>query len=181
MEDVKELEKSLNLVSNKKNIILTGDFNCPDINWDTMTVNQDAQDKEIQRAVMEAATANSMVQIHEKPTRGNSLLDIVLTTNSSPIKSSNNAQGIYDHDMVITDCDTKPYYQRKRPRKCYVYSKANWDNLHEDLTKLSSTIINMYHTGSSVKNLWGIFKTKLFDYSDKHIPSKLIRSKSHLP
>jgi hypothetical protein len=30
MEDVKELEKSLNLVSNKKNIILTGNFNCPD-------------------------------------------------------------------------------------------------------------------------------------------------------
>ena len=29
MEDVKELEKSLNLVSNKKNIISTGDFNCP--------------------------------------------------------------------------------------------------------------------------------------------------------
>jgi hypothetical protein len=39
MEDVKELEKSLNLVSNKNNIILTVDFNCPDINWDTMTVS----------------------------------------------------------------------------------------------------------------------------------------------
>jgi hypothetical protein len=126
------------------------------------------------RAVMEVVTANSMVQIHEPPTRGNNLLDIVLTTNSSPIKSSNNAQGIYDHEMVVTDCDTKPYYQSKRPRKCYVCSKANWDNLHEDLTKLSSTIINMYHTGSSVNYLWGIFKTKLFDYLDKHIPSKLI-------
>jgi hypothetical protein len=59
--------------------ILTGDFNCPDINWDTMTVNQDAQDKEIQRAVMEVVTANLIVQIHEQPTRGNNLLDIVLT------------------------------------------------------------------------------------------------------
>ena len=106
MEDVKELEKSLNLVSNKINIILTGDFNCHDINWDTMTVNQDAQDKEIQRAVMEVVTANSIVQIHEQPTRGNNLLDIVLTTNSSLIKSSNNAPGISDHDMVITDCAT---------------------------------------------------------------------------
>ena len=113
MEDVKELEKSLNLVSNKKNIISTGNFNCPDINWDTMTVNQDAQDKEIQRAVMEVVTANSMVQIHEQPTRGNNLLDIVLTTNSSLIKSSNNAQGIYDHEIVVTDCHTKPYYQSK--------------------------------------------------------------------
>ena len=91
-----------------------------------MTVNQDAQDKEIQRAVMEVVTANSMVQIHEQPTRDNNLLDIVLTTNSSLIKSSNNATGISDHDMVVTDCDTKPYFQSKRPRKCYIYSKENW-------------------------------------------------------
>jgi hypothetical protein len=49
-----------------QNIILTGDFNCHDINWDTMTVNQDAQDKEIQRAVMEVVTANLIVQIHEQ-------------------------------------------------------------------------------------------------------------------
>ena len=141
-----------------------------------MTVNQDAQDKEIQRAVMEVVTANSMVQIHEQPTRGNILLDIVLTTNSSLIKSSNNAPGISDHDMVVTDCDTKPYYQSKQPRKCYIYSTVNWD-------KLSSTIINtcMYHTGSSVQNIWDIFKTELFEYLNKHIPSKLIRSKSHLP
>jgi hypothetical protein len=61
-DEFEELEKSLNLVSNKINIILTGDFNCHDINWDTMTVNQDAQDKEIQRAVMEVVTANLIVQ-----------------------------------------------------------------------------------------------------------------------
>jgi hypothetical protein len=39
----------------------------------------------------------------------------------------------------------------------------------------------MYHTGSSVQNIWDIFKTELIGYLDKHIPSKLIRSKSHLP
>jgi hypothetical protein len=34
MEDVKKLEKSLNVVSNKKNIILTGDFN-----WSVTTIS----------------------------------------------------------------------------------------------------------------------------------------------
>jgi hypothetical protein len=68
-----------------------------------MTVNQDTQDKEIQRAVMEVVTANSMVQIHEQTTRGNNLMDIVLTTNSSLLKSSNNAPEIFDHNMVVTD------------------------------------------------------------------------------
>ena len=43
-------------------------FQLPRYKWDTMTVNQDAQDKEIQRAVMEVVTANSMVQIHEQST-----------------------------------------------------------------------------------------------------------------
>ena len=51
-----------------------------------MSVNQDAQDKEIHRAVMEVLIANSMVQINEQPIRGNILLDIVLTTNSPLIK-----------------------------------------------------------------------------------------------
>jgi hypothetical protein len=146
-----------------------------------MTINQDAEDKEIQRAVMEVVTSYSMVQIHEQPTRGNNLLDIVLTTNSSLLKSSNNSLEISSHDMVVTDCDTQPYYQCKRPRRCYIYSKANWDKLHEDLTKLSPTIINMHHTGPSVQNIWDIYKTELFEYLDKHIPSKLIRSTSHLP
>ena len=50
MEDVKELEKSIHPVSNKKNIRLTGDSNSPDINCDSMTVNQEAQDKEIQKS-----------------------------------------------------------------------------------------------------------------------------------
>ena len=68
-----------------------------------MTVNQDTQDKEIQREVMEVVTAYSMVQIHEQTTRGNNLMDIVLTTNSSLLKSSNNAPEIFDHDMVVTD------------------------------------------------------------------------------
>jgi hypothetical protein len=37
MNCVEELEKSLNMTAQRnKNIMLTGDFNCPDINRETM-------------------------------------------------------------------------------------------------------------------------------------------------
>ena len=126
MNDVKELEKSLDQISNlNTNFILTGDFNCPDIDWENMSVNQNAQDKEIQKALMEVIVSHSITQIHELPTRGENLLDLILTSNPSLIKSSTNVPGISDHDIIITDCETKPYYQSKRPRKCYTYHKAN--------------------------------------------------------
>ncbi|CAC5371135.1 unnamed protein product [Mytilus coruscus] len=182
MEDIKELDKSLDHISNKnQTIILTGDFNCPDLKWNTMTVHQNAQYKEIQRALMEVIISHSLTQIHETPTRGNNLLDIVVTSNPSLIKTSSNAPGISDHDMIVTDCDTKPHYQSKKPRKYYIYSKAKWEDLHKDLTILSTNITEMYHTGATVQELWDKFKTDLYSNLDNHIPSKLIRSKTSLP
>ena len=94
-----------------------------------MSVNQTAQDREIQRSLLDVVTSHAIT--HETPTRGNNLLGIILTSNPSLIKSSTNAPGISDHDMIITDCEPKPHYQSKRPRKCYIYSKANWEALHK--------------------------------------------------
>jgi hypothetical protein len=179
--DIKELEKSLDQISNlNTNFILTGDFNCPDINWDK-SVNQTAQDKEIQRSLLDVVTSHTITQIHETPTRGNNLLDIILTSNPSLIKSSINAPGISDHDMIITDCETKPHYQSKRPRKCYIYSKANWEALHNELSNLSTNIKEMCQKGDTVQDLWSSCKKELFASSDKYIPSKLIRSNTSLP
>ena len=182
MSDVKELEKSLDQISNlNTNFILTGDFNCPDIDWENMSVNQNAQDKEIQKALMEVIVSHSITQIHELPTRGENLLDLILTSNPSLIKSSTNAPGISDHDIIITDCETKPYYQSKRPRKGYTYHKANWEELQKELINLSANINEQYQNGATVEDLWNTYKNGLFKHMDKHIPSKLIRSKNSLP
>ena len=168
--DIKELEKSLDQISNlNTNFILTGDYNCPDINWDTMSVNPTAQDREIQRSLLNVVTSHAITQIHETPTRGNNLLIIILTSNPSLIKSSTNAPGISDHDMIITDCEAKPHYQSKRPRECYIHSKANWEALHNELTNLSTNIKEMYQKGVTVQDLWNSFKKELFASLDKYI------------
>ncbi|CAC5407466.1 unnamed protein product [Mytilus coruscus] len=84
MKCVEELEKSLNMtIARNTNIMLTGDFNCPDINWETSTVNSNANDKEIQNKIMKLTATFQLTQIHELPTRENNLLDLVFTTNPS--------------------------------------------------------------------------------------------------
>ena len=55
-KDMEELEKSLKIITdenNNNNIILAGDFNCPDITWETLSLKMDASDKEIQRTLID--------------------------------------------------------------------------------------------------------------------------------
>jgi hypothetical protein len=66
-----ELQKSLDTITmeNDKNIILAGDFNCPDIDWTNMTTTIHANDKEIQKSLIEMTAQAGLTQIHEEPTR----------------------------------------------------------------------------------------------------------------
>jgi hypothetical protein len=63
---------------------------------------------------------------------------------------------------IITDCEAKPHYQSKRPRKCYIYSKANWEALHNELSNLSTNIKEMCQKGDTVQDLWSSCKKELF-------------------
>ena len=158
--------------------MLTGDFNCPNINWETMTVNVNASDREVHAKIMDLTNQFQLSQIHETPTRENNLLvDIVLTTIPSLVKTSQNVPGISDHEIVVTYCDTKPYYQHSKPGKCYIYSKANWEKLKEDMDKTSMKIKQMDENGATTQELNDTFKSELSESMDKNIPSKEIRSK----
>ena len=108
MKEIQELRHSLQLVTAGKDnqIILAGDFNCPDIDWQSLTVKQNAPDREVQQGLIDVAIDFNLTQVHEKPTREDNLLDLVFTTNPTLIKSSSTTPGISDHDIVVVDSDT---------------------------------------------------------------------------
>ena len=114
------LDCSLKKLSNSnksKHILLAGDFNCPDINWENLTVRSNAPDREIQQALIDITTEHGLTQVHNQPTRQDNILDLVFTNNPSLVKSSTSVPGISDHAMVVTDCDIKPVYNKQNPRK----------------------------------------------------------------
>ena len=62
---LEELEKSLEKITEENkssNIILAGDFNCPDIMWDNLTIRKDAQDPEVQKQLVNITTQFGLTQ-----------------------------------------------------------------------------------------------------------------------
>ena len=111
--------------------------------------------------------------MHREPTRDNALLDLVFTTNPTLLRNSKSVPGIADHAMIVTDIDTKPMTVKQPKRKCYLFSKANWESMNTACTELSGKIHDMLIEGKSVDELWNFFRDHLKNKIDLFIPSRM--------
>ena len=118
--------------------ILAGDFNCPDIDWENMSVKQRRCRERFSKHYW---IEHGLTKVHDQPTRDINMLNVVFTNNPSTVKTSTSIPGISDHAMIVTDIDIIPQYVKQRQRKFYIFSKANWDNIQEDMCKISDSII----------------------------------------
>ena len=109
IEGINELNHSLSKLNSNspKNILLGGDFNCQDIDWDTNVQHDQCTDRNVQESLIDLANDNSLSQIHRETTRENKLLDLIFTSNPSLAKSSS-IPGISDHDITISYFDIRP-------------------------------------------------------------------------
>ena len=112
LSDIENLKSSLEKLNSVRHnhLIQAWDFYCPDIDWTNLSVNTDATDKKVQQRLIDTTSEHGLNQIHDNPTRDDNILDLVFTNNPFLIKSSRNAPGISDHDIIITDAITKPHY-----------------------------------------------------------------------
>ena len=62
---------------------------------------------EIQQGLADLMDANNLT-----PTRENNLLDLVFVSNPTLVKSSVNVPEISDHEIIITDFETKVHHQK---------------------------------------------------------------------
>ena len=117
-KDVTELKYSLDLLARAgaKDTIVAGDFNCPDIDWESNTVPPGAQDRDIQQQLADTMSSASLTQVHDQATRQSAMLDIIFTSNPSLLKNSTSIPGISDHDMVVSDFDTKAHVSKEKPK-----------------------------------------------------------------
>ncbi|KAL8615291.1 hypothetical protein ACOMHN_051783 [Nucella lapillus] len=110
--DMEQLDKSLNLLTQngKKDcpIVLAGDFNCPHINWINHTTHSTGKDNDIQQSLVDIMQSSTLTQVHHSPTRFMNILDLIFFSNPSLVKSSVSVPGISDHEMIVTDADTRP-------------------------------------------------------------------------
>ena len=125
---IQELNKSLTTVtrsSKQKQIILCGDFNCPDISWEIGNVNTCSPYRPTQQSLNDVTESAQLTQVHNSSTKESKLLDLVFTTNPTIVTHSVPVPGISDHDIIVTNVDVKIQYQNKQRRQIYQFARAD--------------------------------------------------------
>jgi hypothetical protein len=113
-----------------------------------------------------------MEQIVDFPTR----LD---NTHRSLVNKCKPLPGISDHDIVLVDTNIRINRTKQTKRKIYLWKSTNMDELRTEVqTKLNEFMSVSFLT---IDNMWTAFKDIFLNTMEKHVPSKLSRSKQTYP
>ena len=179
------LNDSINRINtNSKSILLIGgDFNLGNIDWDTCSTMPGKPNIKQHQELLDIVADHSLTQLVKSPTRKDKTLDLLLTNYPSVVDNIETIPpiGEADHDIILCECRTSLRRCKPKPRPILKYSKANWNNINEDLIKTNSEISQKEQYCSDINELWNIFKENLQKSISKNIPSKLSKAKNKFP
>ena len=106
---IEELEKTLKHLQDNYNpngkytVLLGGYFNVPYINWETLTISSECNNRKMYDKLLDVIDENEMQQLQNQHTRCGSVLDIFFTNKPSLVKDITVISGISDHDAVVVE------------------------------------------------------------------------------
>ena len=161
-----ELRMVITELSNS-HFVLMGDFNYPDIDWVSHTVNPGAT-AETNR-FLECLDDNFVTQHVTEPTRSKAILDLVMTCDPDLIGSVSVMEplGDSDHNMVtfVIRHQREVVNDIKEVRD---YSKANYDKIRSELACMDWDELLV----GSADDCWYYFKEVLLDLERRYVPLK---------
>ena len=80
--------------------VLGGDFNCPGIDWTTMSIDKNSTDKIVHQEVIDLSNKFGLTQCIEQETREKNTLDLTFTTNPTLVQNTAVVPGLSDHDIT---------------------------------------------------------------------------------
>ena len=151
-------------VKNHPSIIIGGDFNLGDIDWNaTVPVPTNSNTATQHQKFLQITDDYSLSQHVKVPTRpvSGKVLDLLLTTYPNAVGDPSTITGLSDHLAVVFEVNLKPTRSVKPPHKVYLYNKANFPGLRTFMSDSSSTFFASKPEERSVEENWDMFKTSL--------------------
>ena len=182
-EGYKQFDISMSRATNVKNafIIAAGDFNLPGWDWKNKQLKPKTQNVNIHHKFTDILDDHGLTHLVDEPTRGTNTLDLFITNYPGSFRRTEVIPGLSDHDIVYTEVNRIPAKLQQKPRKIFLYKKAKWQNVKDDLHNIQSTAKTLYNNNSSVNDIWNLFVTSLEDSVNKNIPTKTARKKDGCP
>jgi len=172
-----------NIVLKHPNSIICclGDFNLPDIDWNTDSICSHRYPLAINQLMLKTFADCSFNQMVDSPTRDQNILDIFLTNRPNLIHQCSVEPGICDHDMIYVSVSCKVMKSLRTDRKLYLWNRANFDEIRLKFSTLISSFIEESSIDTPVEDLWTSLCTNLKLVLDEMVPSKMVSGACNKP
>ena len=183
---INELDKALTHVSQltrnnpRATVILAGDFNVGDIDWEANRVKDGSSKRVLCQRVIDLLGTHDLQQFQTEPTREDKILDLFCINKPSLVKAMHTIPGFSDHHAIIADCDVRLNISKKPPRKILQWSKAQWDTLREECVSFRDSFLTRYR-GRSVNDNYNEFQKHIEGLISKHVPFKWSKTRYDVP
>jgi len=181
---MEKLNISLNRLNqdSKSIVLVSGDFNLGHIDWNSSSIIPGRPNVKQHQELLDLVADHSLTQIVDKTTRNDKILDLILANYPSIVDNLETIPpiGEADHDILLLESTISLRRCKQKNRKVLKYSKANWDNIKQDIQKTHSTIQQMENT-HDIDTIWNTFKNDLQTSINKNIPTKTIKHANKLP
>ena len=175
------LDSSLSHLNTRdSDIIIGGDFNLPDVNWNTGVVDVTSSRAALHHRFMEIIADHGLEQLVRRPTFEANTLDLLLTNRPSAIARTELLPGICRHHGILSEAMLHPHRVNEKPRRVLLHRKADICSLKSDMSQLVDNLLHDVH-GKTCEMLWDEFRTGFQSVVNKNVPSKIIRCNKNLP
>lgn len=183
---VNELHDVLNEITTRfptSPVILLGDFNYPNITWNTNPPTLVPFSTESQE-FLDMCSTFSLTQVVSEPTRlsptASNTLDLVLTTTPDLISAVTCFPGISDHLLLNFHIKDGVPERSKKCKTVFDYNRANFNAISTELDAFTDVFLSNFNNNSLQSN-WDAFENKVHELIEKYIPKRVITTHSHAP
>ena len=161
-------------------VILGGDFNASDIDWESHTVCEHSLNRQINEKIISVISSSGLAQIQKDFTKNDKILDLLCTNKPDLFSDIRSIPGTSDHDIILADCDMKSVVCKKPTQTIYLWNKLDWNKNRLLASEFSESFLPEHGTRSVEKN-YTMFKEFIALTMKEHIPNKLTSNRTNLP
>ncbi|KAL8618296.1 hypothetical protein ACOMHN_061141 [Nucella lapillus] len=164
-------------------LIIGGDFNTPDIDWNTLSIAGNQYPIHVNQTLLNFVADSNMEQQVDFPTRQKKTLDLILTTHPS-LKTRCKALpsvGNSDHDVVLYDTSLRPFRPKPPKRKILLWKKANVHAIRKDMEEYAQTFDIDTSKPDALETAWRGFSERVQKTINKNVPSKTTQGRYSYP
>ena len=171
------MDKIIQLYTRAK-IILVGDFNMPNINWNHVEVLSHM--RSFEKSFLGLLAEQNLDQKIQTPThiKGN-ILDLFCTNIKERCNENVIEPGLSDHFLVSVSLPNVKSMNSSVPQKeVRLYHKTNLNGFQKGMHELHQLVVNEINEGLDINTVWNTFRDGMWQNVNKFVPVQQRRVKS---